>query len=225
MVYLVLGIALIAALLGPELWAKHVLASHSKDEYFSGTGFDLAQLLVRDLGLKDVVIESSNTGDHYDPESRAVRLSGLCSKRSLAAVVIAAHEVGHAVQDSTGFAPFRIRNTLVRTSNVIQAVGGMLFLGAPMFSVVTGNPVALRALIPAALVLLCLPVVVHIITLPVELDASFRRALPMLLQGRYIPEEDEPAARKILTACALTYVAGAMASVLNVWRWLRFIRR
>jgi hypothetical protein len=226
MVYLALAIALIAALIGPELWAKQVLASYSRDEYFSGTGFDLAQLLVRDLGLKDVVVESSSTGDHYDPDARAVRLtSATCGRRSLTAVVVAAHEVGHAVQDSTGFAPFRIRNTLVRTSNVIQALGGMLFLGVPLFAAVTGNPVAIRALLPVALVLLCLPVLVHLITLPVELDASFRRALPLLLHGNYIPAEDEPAARRILTACALTYVAGALASVLNIWRWLRFIRR
>lgn len=226
MVYLVLGIVFIAALLGPELWAKHVLKTYSRDEYFSGTGFDLAQILIRDLGLKDIVVEPSPSGDHYDPDARAVRLtSAMCGRRSLAAVVIAAHEVGHAVQDSTGFAPFRIRNTLVRTSNAIQAFGGMLFLGVPVFAVITGNPVALRTLLPIALILLCLPVLVHVITLPVELDASFRRALPLLLQGHYIPVEDEPAARRILTACALTYVAGALASVLNVWRWLRFIRR
>lgn len=225
MAYLILGIVIVAALIGPELWAKQVLTAYSRDEYFSGTGFDLAQLLVRDLGLKDVVIESSNSGDHYDPESRAIRLTSMCSRRSLTAVVIAAHEVGHAVQDSAGFAPFRIRNTLVKTANVIQGVGGMLFLGVPMFTLVTGSPVALRSLLPVALVLLCLPVLVHVITLPVELDASFRRALPLLLHGRYIPEDDEAAARRILTACALTYVAGAMASVLNVWRWMRFLRR
>ena len=66
---------------------------------------------------------------------------------------------------------------------------------------------------------------VHVLTLPTEVDASFHRALPLLVSGEYIPAEDLPAARKILAACALTYVAGSLAGLLNVWRWLRILRR
>lgn len=72
---------------------------------------------------------------------------------------------------------------------------------------------------------LCIPLAVHILTLPTEFDASFKRALPILTTGSYIPPEDIPAARKILLACALTYVAGALVSLLNVWRWIRILRR
>jgi hypothetical protein len=72
---------------------------------------------------------------------------------------------------------------------------------------------------------LCIPVVVHVLTLPTEFDASFNRALPMLAAGEYIPQEDIPAARKILIACALTYVSTALMSLLNIWRWIRILRR
>jgi Zn-dependent membrane protease YugP len=66
---------------------------------------------------------------------------------------------------------------------------------------------------------------VHLITLPTEFDASFKRALPLLASGKYIPPEDIPATRKILLACALTYVANALAGLLNLWRWIRILRR
>lgn len=72
---------------------------------------------------------------------------------------------------------------------------------------------------------LCIPLLVHLLTLPVEFEASFKRALPTLREGGYIPPEDIPAARRILLACALTYVAGALMGLLNVWRWIRVLRR
>ncbi len=72
---------------------------------------------------------------------------------------------------------------------------------------------------------LCIPVLIHLLTLPTEFDASFRRALPLLISGSYIPPEDLPAARKILIACALTYVASSLMGLLNVWRWIRVLRR
>ena len=76
----------------------------------------------------------------------------------------------------------------------------------------------------AGVLTMAVSVVVHLVTLPVEYDASFRRALPILDQGGYLPPEDMPAARRILRACALTYVAASLASLLNLWRWIRFIR-
>jgi Zn-dependent membrane protease YugP len=82
-----------------------------------------------------------------------------------------------------------------------------------------------RLLLVAAVCVLGIPVVVHLVTLPVELDASFSRALPLLRAGHYIPPEDEPAARRILTACALTYLAQALASMFNILRWARIFRR
>ena len=72
---------------------------------------------------------------------------------------------------------------------------------------------------------LCIPVLVHLLTLPPEFDTSFNRALPMLSSGSYIPPEDIPAAKKILLACALTYVSNSLIGLLNVWRWIRLLRR
>ena len=76
-----------------------------------------------------------------------------------------------------------------------------------------------------ALITLSIPIFLHLLTLPVEFDASFNKALPLLKQGRYIPESDYKAARQILLACALTYVAAALTDLLNIWRWIRVLRR
>lgn len=76
----------------------------------------------------------------------------------------------------------------------------------------------------AGILLISISVVVHLFTLPVEFDASFNRALPILERGGYLPRADLPAARRILKACALTYVASSLASLLNLWAWIRFLR-
>ena len=91
----------------------------------------------------------------------------------------------------------------------------------------SGNGIALAGLLIflGGFATLCIPVLVHLLTLPSELDASFNRAMPLLSSGEYIPKEDIPAARKILLACALTYVANALMGLLNVWRWIRVLRR
>jgi Zn-dependent membrane protease YugP len=102
---------------------------------------------------------------------------------------------------------------------VILAVG---FFSSLAFAAV---PATFALMLVAGLLTLCVPVVVHLLTLPTEFDASFRRALPILASGTYIPPEDLPAARTILWACALTYVAAALAGMVNVWRWIRVLRR
>jgi Zn-dependent membrane protease YugP len=98
-------------------------------------------------------------------------------------------------------------------------------MGVPIITALTRVPAAGALMLIGGFATLCIPLVVHLITLPTEFDASFKRALPILESGPYIPQEDVPAARKILTACALTYVAGALTRLLNVWRWIRILRR
>lgn len=223
----VLGIlALVALIAGPGLWARHVLERYGREEYFSGTGIDLARILVRDLNLTGVRVETTELGDHYDPGDKVVRLNPANSgKRSLTAVVVAAHEVGHALQDQSGDGLLRFRTGLVMFGVWAERIGAAAIMVAPLLGAALQVPLVGRMLLVAAVLVLGIPVLVHLVTLPVEIDASFNRALPLLKTGRYIPPEDERAARRILTACALTYLAQALASMFNILRWARIFRR
>jgi Zn-dependent membrane protease YugP len=219
-------VALILLIAGPGLWARHVLERYGREEYFSGTGIDLARILVEDLKLDGVRVEATDKGDHYDPLEKVVRLNpAMTGRRSLTAVVVAAHEVGHAMQDQSGDGLLRFRTNLVRTGIWAERIGAAALMVAPLLGAALQVPVVGRLLLVAAVCVLGIPVAVHLVTLPVEVDASFARALPPLKAGRYIPPEDEPAARRILTACALTYLAQALASMFNVLRWARIFRR
>ncbi len=226
MVYALGLVALILLIAGPGLWARHVLERYGREEYFSGTGIDLARILVEDLKLDGVRVETTDKGDHYDPLEKVVRLNpAMTGRRSLTAVVVAAHEVGHAMQDQSGDGLLRFRTNLVRTGIWAERIGAAALMVAPLLGAALQVPVVGRLLLVAAVCVLGIPVAVHLVTLPVEVDASFARALPLLKAGRYIPPEDEPAARRILTACALTYLAQALASMFNVLRWARIFRR
>ncbi len=226
MLYGLALVALIVLIAGPGLWARHVLERYGREEYFSGTGIDLARLLVEDLRLEGVRVETTDKGDHYDPLEKVVRLNpAMTGRRSLTAVVVAAHEIGHALQDQSGDGLLRFRTGLVRFGIWAERIGAAAIMVAPLLGAALQVPVVGRLLLAAAVCVLGIPVAVHLVTLPVEIDASFSRALPLLKTGRYIPPEDEAAARRILTACALTYLAQALASMFNILRWARIFRR
>ena len=224
MIYIILP--LILTLFGPHLWAKHVLNKHNRQEYFSGTGIDLARMLLTRLKIKDVTVDVTNIGDHYDPVAKSIRLTEKrCGRKTLTAVVVAAHEVGHAIQDHTGYKPLITRTRMIGTARKIERFGAVLMMGVPVLAALTRVPSVGVLMFLAGFVTLCIPVLVHLLTLPTEFDASFKRALPMLASGAYIPPEDIPAAKKILLACALTYVSNSLIGLLNVWRWIRLLRR
>ena len=144
--------------------------------------------------------------------------------KSLSAIVIAAHEVGHAMQDATDYGPLRARTRLARHANKIQSVGFGLMLAAPILMLLMKSPALMFVEIAAGVLLLSVTVLMHVYTLPVEFDASFKRALPVLEAGRFIPEQDMPEARELLRAAAFTYVAAAAMSMLDIMRWLRILR-
>ncbi len=216
----------LVALFGPHLWAKHVLHRYNRQEYFSGTGIDLARLILTRLDLKEVAVEATETGDHYDPVGKTIRLtSKTCGRKTLTAVVVAAHEVGHAIQDHTGYKPLKTRTRMIGTAQKLERIGAVIMMGVPVLAAVTRVPSVGVLMFLGGFATLCIPVLVHLLTLPTEFDASFNRALPMLSSGSYIPPEDIPAAKKILLACALTYVANSLIGLLNVWRWIRLLRK
>ena len=226
MLYALALVALAALVVGPGLWARHMLERYGREEYFSGTGIDLARILVEDLRLHGVRVETTDKGDHYDPVEKVVRLNpATAGRRSLTAVVVAAHEIGHAMQDQSADGLLRLRTALVRAGIWAERIGAAAVMVAPLLGAALQVPVVGRLMLVAVACVLGIPVLVHLVTLPVEIDASFSRALPVLRSGRYIPPEDEAAARRILTACALTYLSQALAGMFNVLRWARIFRR
>ncbi len=220
-------IALIALIViyGPALWTKRIIGKYNKTEYFSGTGETLAKMIVENQSLPNVSVQVSGQPDHFDPHTKTVSLNRNTTRRSLSSVVIAAHEVGHAIQDASGYKPLQLRTRYALGALKIERVGAFLMMLFPMLTAFTRVPAVGAVLFLTALITLSIPIFLHLLTLPMEFDASFNRALPLLKQGKYIPESDYKAARQILLACALTYVAAALADLLNILRWIRVLRR
>jgi Zn-dependent membrane protease YugP len=229
MIWVVLILLLVACAALPGLWVKRVLAKYSEpaDRYLDkGSGAELARHLLDRFELAGIKVEETAGGDHYDPEAKAVRLSpGNYSGHSLTAVTVAAHEVGHAIQDARGELLFRSRQRLVRAAIKGERIGSILLIGAPVVMLLTRMPQAGILMLIVAVGSMALGTLVHLVTLPVELDASYNKALPMLEDDGYLYDGDRPHARRILKAAALTYVAGSLASLLNLGRWLMVLRR
>jgi uncharacterized protein len=227
MIYLILGILLFVLILGPQYWAKHVLSKHSGHrEDIPGTGEELIKHLRKKFSLDYLKVEDTELGDHYDPTDKTVRLSkDNFNTRSLTAVTVAAHEFGHALQDAKNYKPLIARTNMVRTAQKLEKVGGVALIIMPLIAF---TPAGSRLALPLFLVVILsmlVNTIVHFVTLPVEFDASFGRALPILKEGQYISNSDYLAARKILTACALTYLASSLSGLLNFWRWIRLLKR
>jgi hypothetical protein len=221
-----IGVVLLLGLVfGPSLWIKRVLKTHGVDRPdLPGSGGELARHLLDEAKLTDVKVETTNEGDHYDPGARAVcLLSQHHDGRSIAAVAVAAHEVSHAIQHARGEPGFKRRVELVGNLIWVERLAAVVLLLAPVGFVLLKAPALALLQIVAAIALMAIGVVVHVVTLPVEFDASFGKALPVLEQGRYLSPRDMPAARSVLKAAAYTYVASALATLLNIARWLRFL--
>lgn len=222
-------VLLLGLLFGPQLWARYTFKRYSKQRKdIPGTGGELARHLVRQYKMDKVKVEHAEegTGDHYDPQSQTVRLSAdNYNGRSLTAIAVAAHEVGHAIQHHRNDGMLTTRTRLVEISHRIQKLGMGMLVVLPVLAIVSRSPLLGLLSVLAVLASMGTATVIHLITLPVELDASFNKAMPILTKGQYISREDIPAVRRILRAAALTYVAGSLASLLNLWRWLAVLRR
>ena len=227
MIPLLLGIIFLVILFAPGWWAKRTLAQYSREvPDLPGTGGDLAASLLERAGINNVKVELADKFDHYDPVSKVVALTpAIFAGKSLAAVAVAAHEVGHAIQDHESYPPFQARIKLIYAAQTMEKAGSMALLAAPLLIAITRSPRAglFMALITVAGV--AMSAALHLMTLPVEWDASFGRAMPLLMQGGYIAKEEAPAVKKTLQACALTYVAASLAGILNLWRWLYLLVR
>jgi Zn-dependent membrane protease YugP len=219
-----IALATLALLFGPQIWVRLTMARHAVERPdFPGTGGELAEHLLTEAGVTGVRVEEADEGDHYDPDEKVVRLSRTnYHGRSVTAAAVAAHEVGHAIQDAQGYRPLAIRQRLARIGIHVERIGAVVMMTAPIMFAVTRAPLAMAVQIGGAIVILGFTIAVHLATLPTEFDASYRRALPTL--EKYLKPEDMPAARRVLRAAAFTYVAAALASLLDVMRWLRLMR-
>jgi Zn-dependent membrane protease YugP len=227
-VYILIPLLLIAVVVfGPGLWVQRVLERYSAPpDRYAGTGAQLARHLLNKQGLETVAVERTLEGDHYDPQSKAVRLTDdKFDGRSLTAITVAAHEVGHALQDREGYAPLRMRSRLVRAGRGIEKIGAGVLMVSPFIGALTRAPMLSLVMFGAGFATLGMSTLIHLVTLPTEFDASFNRALPMLDDYRILKPADRPGARRLLRAAALTYVSASLMSLLNIARWWAILRR
>jgi Zn-dependent membrane protease YugP len=224
---IIIGIVLVILVFVPSLWVRWVMNAYSKDlEGMPGTGGELADHLIKRFGLESVKVETTELGDHYDPLEKRVRLSkDNFSGRSLTAVAIAAHEVGHAMQDHQNDPRLALRTRLVPVADRVARISAAAIWAAPIFALLTRHPVPFWVLALCGLSGLLIRMLVHLVTLPIEWDASFGKALPVLKAGAYLGGKQEQVVIKILRAAALTYVAAALADVLNLTRWAAILIR
>ena len=212
---------------GPGLWVRRVLERYCLPaDRYPGTGAELARHLLDSEGLHAVTVEASPEGDHYDPQAKAVRLTpDKFEGRSLTAVTVAAHEVGHAIQDHENYTPLRLRGQLVRASRGLEKIGAGVLLVSPFIGTLLRVPSIGVLIFLAGFATLASSTMVHFATLPTEFNASYSRALPLLDKYGILKRVDRPHARKLLTAAALTYVAASLMSLLNIARWWAILRR
>jgi len=222
------GFLLLVIIFGPNFWSKRILRKYNycRDD-IPGTGGDFDNHLLKQLNLENFKIKAGNGDniDHYDPRTKTITLSANYYKsNSLTAIVIAAHEIGHALQDANHSKTLHLRTRLVRASVKFEKLASLLLVSAPLITVLFKIPVLGAGAFLMAIAVMGLPILVHLITLPVEYDASFNKAMPILKAG-YINQEDLRSSKKILTACALTYLSSSLASLLNFYRWIKIWQR
>ena len=201
-----------------SLWAsakvKTTYSKYSRVRSMSGmTGAQTAERILNSAGIFDVRIErvAGNLTDHYDPKNRVLRLSdSVYGSTSVAAIGVAAHECGHAVQDQKDYAPLRIRNSLVPVANFGTAAAWPIIIVGLIFGTSS-------FLINLGILLFSLGVLFQLVTLPVEFDAS-NRAVQMLGSHGILYGDEVRQTRKVLNAAAMTYVAATAASILSLLR-------
>ena len=176
------------------------------------TASEAAERILRGAGIHDVRIENTpgDLTDHYDPKHKVVRLSdSVYYSASVAAIGVAAHECGHVIQHYGGYVPIRIRNAIVPVVNIGSTLSWPLILLGILFG--------LTGLVDIGILLFSLVLIFQIITLPVEFNAS-NRAIRIIGDSGILQQEEITAARKVLNAAALTYVAGVITTALQVLR-------
>tara|TARA_B100002019_G_scaffold28966_2_gene22854 strand:+ start:211 stop:888 length:678 start_codon:yes stop_codon:yes gene_type:complete len=203
----------------PIIWYNYIFKKNDKVLInMPFTGFEFGRKLLQEHNLNDVQIEGTKLGDHYDLINKKVMvLEDRLGKKSLTSITIICHEIAHAIQHKENFKPLKRRNVIIRNTSWITQLGsGILLIGFPIIFA-TGSYGFIKICLAVAAFSLLISALIHIITLDVEIDASFNKAYPIIKQK--VPVEYHQACRSILLAAALTYVIGVFRSFFS----LRFI--
>ena len=219
--YLILVLPMLALSLIAQGMVKSAYSKQSKVLSSRGlTGAQAAARVLYQYGINDVRIEtvSGKLTDHYDPKAKVIRLSQeVSSGANVAAIGIACHEAGHAAQHAENYMPIKIRNMIVPVCNIGSAIG------LPI--AILGYFLGSHPLVSIGLLLYGLIALFQFVTLPVELNAS-HRAMKVIEETNMLTDDEQPGARKVLTAAAMTYVTALLVTLANLLRFvLRFNRR
>lgn len=224
---IVLLLAILILVFGPQLWVRNTLRKYGKDRPdLPGSGGELAHHLIARFALEGVTVREGQDGeDYYDPENRVVSLSPSHYRgKTIAAVAVAAHEVSHGLQHQEQHPGFMRRQRRLKTAMMIERFSVLALMVTPFIFLLTRWPQSTLVTLFLGASGMVASLWVQLMNLPVEMDASFNKALPILTEG-YLGQEDLPGARKVLRAAAMTYVAAALASLLNIGRWMAILRR
>lgn len=198
---------------------KSTFAKYDRVRSLSGlSGAEAAERVLHTAGIFDVRIRRvrGNLTDHYDPRNKTLNLSdSTYASRSIAAVCVAAHECGHAIQDQKQYGPLVLRSTLVPAANIGSQLSWPIFFAGILFS--------LQPLMMVGIILFSLAVLFQLVTLPVEFNAS-SRALQILENTGMLGSQEMPGAKKVLRAAAMTYVAALASSLLQLLRLILLAR-
>ena len=209
----------------PKVWLNFAMKSNDKElKNMPFNAEEFGQLILEENNLKNVIIEETSLVDHYDLNDKTVRVQeGRLAKKSLTSIAIVCHEIGHAIQHAEGYGPLIKRTNIVEKTQWLSKVGGViLYSGLPLI-LATGSFGFIKVCLILVLISVLLGVFVHLITLEVEIDASFNRAMPILQQK--IPSEYHAQCKNVLNAAAFTYIVGALTSVLSLrYIWLLLSR-
>lgn len=206
------GISILITL-GAQAFIHSNYNKYSKVKNEKGiTGEEVARKLLDKHGLTDIKVQqvSGELTDHYDPKGRVIRLSeGIFSKSTVAAVSVACHECGHAIQDKNKFVFLRIRSSLVPVVNLCSYAGYV--------AIILGGILSMMGLIWAGIIAEMVILLFQLVTLPVEFDAS-KRGLKEVKAEKFLTESELKGGKKMLTSAALTYVASVATAIIQVLR-------
>ena len=211
----------------PVLWVNYVFKKNDTIlPNMPFNGIEFGNQLIKELELKDVCLEKTLIGDHYDLDQKKVKVGeDRLRKKSLTSISIICHEIGHAIQHAENYTPLVTRTKLVKNTLWINKIAfAVIYIGLPIIFA-TGYLPLIKVCILLILLSLFIGVVIHLVTLEVELDASFNKAMPII--KKKIPAVYHDSCRSILRAAAFTYVVGVFKNLISlrmIWTVLSRIR-
>ena len=220
MIFYILGFFIYAV---PGLWVNYTLNKH--DDVLPNMPFTAKEFglnLLKEQNLDGVNIEDTKIGDHYDTSSKTVRVKPeRLDKKSITSITVMCHEIGHAIQHKENYPPLIRRQKIISKTEWLNKLSSLLLYAGVPTILATGALPFIRICVIIIFASILINMISHLITLDVELDASFKRAMPIL--ENKIPQEYHASCKSILRVCAFTYVIASLTTILNVRNiWLLF---